>query len=271
MTLIQFPIMTQQLAIRIEKSEAASWVSRLTAVHRLDGNPLGVEIRQVNGVTALMVRNHHHPFLQRVLGLSSGHEAIVDDLLDWYRGHNMDCRLDIAPLHASKEFLHHLAERGLYQSEFRAVFYGVPTADQPSLPAHLTVRELPQNDLDVFAEIYTAHLPEANRGFWKTVTKAEFARLRCYVAFVGDNPAGVAALYVSDGIGSLGGAVTLPEFRGQGCQTALLRRRIADAAAVKCDFVVTHTTPGSESQRNIERVGLRVAYTRAVWAVWKRL
>ena len=262
--------MTQELAIRIENAEAASWVSRLTAVQRLDGNPLGVEIRRVNGVTALMVRKHHHPELQRVLGLLSGHEAIVDDLIGWYRGYNMDCRLDITPFHASKEFLHHLAERGFYQSEFRAVFCGVPTVDQPSPPVHLTVRELAPDDLEIFAEMFTAHLPEADRPFWKNVTRAEFAKHRCYVAFVGDNPAGVAALYVSDGIGWLGGAVTLPEFRRQGCQTALLRRRIADAAAMKCDFVVTHTTPGSESQRNIERVGLRVAYTSAVWTAWTR-
>lgn len=264
---MQFPTMTQELAIRIENAEAASWVSRLTAVQRLDGNPLGVEIRQVNGVTALMVRKHQHPELQRVLGLSSVHEAIVDDLLGWYRGYDVNCRLDITPFHASKELLHHLTRRGLFQSGFSTVFYGVPTIDRSSLPSQIAVQELASNELGVFADVYTAHLPGADRAFWRDVTKAEFGKWRCYLASVEDNPAGVAALHIDDGIAYLAAAVTLPEFRRQGCQSALLRRRIADAAAAKYELVVTRAAAGSESQWNIERVGLRVAYTKAVWTV----
>jgi len=48
-----------------------------------------------------------------------------------------------------------------------------------------------------------------------------------------------------------------------GCvQTALLGARIAWAAARGCDLAVSITAPASISQRNIERAGFRVAYTR---------
>jgi hypothetical protein len=53
--------------------------------------------------------------------------------------------------------------------------------------------------------------------------------------------------------------------RGRGCQSALLSRRIADAAAAGCDSVASLAEFGSGSHRNLERAGLRVAFTQAVW------
>ena len=70
---------------------------------------------------------------------------------------------------------------------------------------------------------------------------------------------------VGDGIGYLANAATVPGFRGRGCQTALLARRIADAAAAGCDLVAGQATFGSTSQRNMERMGLRPAVTVTTW------
>jgi N-acetylglutamate synthase-like GNAT family acetyltransferase len=88
---------------------------------------------------------------------------------------------------------------------------------------------------------------------------------RLYLARVDGVPAGSAALTVGGGLGYLANAATAPEMRGRGCQTALLARRIADAAAAGCDEVVSLAEFGSGSQRNLERAGLRVAFTQAVW------
>ena len=78
-------------------------------------------------------------------------------------------------------------------------------------------------------------------------------------------PAGSAALTVDAGLGYLANAATLPAMRGRGCQTALLARRIADAAAAGCDTVASLAVFRTGSQRNLERAGLRVAFTQAVW------
>ncbi len=56
-----------------------------------------------------------------------------------------------------------------------------------------------------------------------------------------------------------------PEFRGRGCQTTLLQRRLADAAAAGATLAIAEASPGSISQRNMERTGLRTAYTKAIW------
>jgi GNAT superfamily N-acetyltransferase len=60
----------------------------------------------------------------------------------------------------------------------------------------------------------------------------------------------------------LGGASTLPEFRRRGVQTALQHARLTFAAGAGCDLATTITQPGSASQRNAERRGFHVIYTR---------
>jgi ribosomal protein S18 acetylase RimI-like enzyme len=65
------------------------------------------------------------------------------------------------------------------------------------------------------------------------------------------------------------GAGTLTEYRGRGLQTALLRARMAAAARAGCEYAVVVTQGGTTSQRNAERLGFRVAYSKVT--VIKRL
>jgi GNAT superfamily N-acetyltransferase len=63
----------------------------------------------------------------------------------------------------------------------------------------------------------------------------------------------------------LAGASTVPAWRGRGAQGALLRARLAHAASIGCDLAMMGAAPGSASQRNGERAGFRIAYTRIKW------
>lgn len=65
-------------------------------------------------------------------------------------------------------------------------------------------------------------------------------------------------------IAALFGTATLPEYRGRGVQTALIARRLHEAAKASCEYGVVSTLPGSGSQRNMERRGFRLAYTKTV-------
>ena len=58
------------------------------------------------------------------------------------------------------------------------------------------------------------------------------------------------------------GASTRVPHRNCGVQHALIAARLAAAVAAGCDLVVVHTEPGSDSQRNVERLGFRLAYTK---------
>jgi GNAT superfamily N-acetyltransferase len=85
---------------------------------------------------------------------------------------------------------------------------------------------------------------------------------RGYVARVGGAIAGGGSLRVDGDIAQFSGAGTLPRFRRRGVQTALLRARLADAAAAGCTIAVVVTQPGSTSQQNVQREGFSLLYAR---------
>jgi len=85
---------------------------------------------------------------------------------------------------------------------------------------------------------------------------------RGYVARVDGAIAGGGSLRLDGEIAQFSGAGTLPHFRRRGVQTALLRARLADAAAAGCAIGVVLTQPGSKSQQNVQREGFALLYAR---------
>ncbi|HEV7768048.1 MAG TPA: GNAT family N-acetyltransferase [Thermoanaerobaculia bacterium] len=76
---------------------------------------------------------------------------------------------------------------------------------------------------------------------------------------------GTGAVGIYDGVAILAGASTIPTARKQGAQKALLQARLRHAAEQGCDLAMMCAAPGSASQRNAERQGFRIAYTRIKW------
>jgi N-acetylglutamate synthase-like GNAT family acetyltransferase len=89
--------------------------------------------------------------------------------------------------------------------------------------------------------------------------------LRRYLAYLDGHPAAAAGLFTTRQRCYLAGAATLPGMRGQGCQSALIRRRLQDAAAMSGQSVVVTTAFGSPSQANLQRLGFALVHTRALW------
>jgi hypothetical protein len=98
----------------------------------------------------------------------------------------------------------------------------------------------------------------------------DFARLSvacatCFVAEKDGTPIATAALFMHEGTALLAGASTIPSGRRQGAQNALLDTRLQTAASNGCNLAMMIAAPGSASQRNAERQGFRIAYTRTKW------
>jgi GNAT superfamily N-acetyltransferase len=74
---------------------------------------------------------------------------------------------------------------------------------------------------------------------------------------------GAGLVIAEHGIVGLYGAGTLQEHRGRGLQTAMLEARLQAAAQGGSEFAVIVTQGGTTSQRNAERLGFRVAYSKA--------
>lgn len=69
-------------------------------------------------------------------------------------------------------------------------------------------------------------------------------------------------LELRDDLALLRSQSTMPRFRGRGVQTEIVRQSLALAAAAGCRLAVVQTSPGTGSQRNMERAGFRIAYTK---------
>jgi GNAT superfamily N-acetyltransferase len=81
----------------------------------------------------------------------------------------------------------------------------------------------------------------------------------------GGVPVATGSLGVHDGVALLAGASTIPSARGRGAQALLLATRLRDARARGCELAMMVASVGSQSQRNAERNGFRVAYSRTKW------
>ncbi len=96
---------------------------------------------------------------------------------------------------------------------------------------------------------------------------SDLVKLPGFVRYLGtldDVAAGGAGLRIHQGVAQLCGSSTLPGQRRRGVQSALLSRRLADAAAAGCDIAVITTQPGSKSQENAQRRGFALLYARAI-------
>ncbi|MCC6366094.1 MAG: GNAT family N-acetyltransferase [Bryobacterales bacterium] len=86
-----------------------------------------------------------------------------------------------------------------------------------------------------------------------------------FLAEVEGHPVAAGSLAIHDGVALLAGASTVPEWRRRGAQAALLEARLSHARQSGCDVAMIGAEPGGATQRNVERLGFRVAYTRIKW------
>jgi GNAT superfamily N-acetyltransferase len=86
-----------------------------------------------------------------------------------------------------------------------------------------------------------------------------------FLAELDGQPGAAGALNIHEGVALFSGAATVPAMRRRGLQAALIAARMQYAVERGCDLLMIVAEPGSNSQRNAERNGFRVAYTRTKW------
>ena len=213
------------------------------------------------------------PVYNRVIGLTARDEGSIDPIVEWYAQNGIPCQIDLCPYQADQGLLLSLVKHGLYQSSYDMILYGMPSPHiSPPLP-HIVVRTVHPQELDLFSDLFKQGFLESHEGLDIDIRLCgEYAKglygrpgWHLYLTYVQETPAAVAMLYIQDQIASLIAGATVPQFRGKGCQTALIQRRSADAAQAGCTLLVTQTGVGTTSQHNMERAGMRIAYTRAIW------
>lgn len=272
----EFPVMTRALALRIAQSETDHFASWLKVMQAQEGNPFGIEICRFGRAIALVNQGMTlGPLFNRVLGFGDADAEFLEDIVQFYRERRMACRIDINPYDADQTLYALLAASGLHPFRFHSHLYGVPpTCPSPKESgAPITAREIRSEERRIWANVWFRGYAEA-LGVPMAVAEqiADATSLLCgqpgwklYLAFAEGLPSAAGALYVQAQVASLLVVGTLPEFRRRGCQMALHQARMAEAARQGCDLIVAQAGLDTTSQRNMERAGMRIAYTRAFW------
>jgi len=265
--------MDTSIAQRLERVEARANASLVEARARLMPD-VGATWIDVGGTYA-MFDGPGSPMTQTFgLGLHAEATAESFDRLEaFFESRGAEVHHETSPL-AGVGLFAALVDRGYRPNEVSTVLVHPLENAPPAVPPHLGVRLAEPSERDRWVETSVAGWgtnPEAAeflRGFGKVLFEGE-AMLNFFAENEGRAIA-TAGLAIHDGTALLAGASTVPEHRGRGAQNALLAGRLAHARAAGCDLAMMATAPGSDSQRNAERNGFRVAYTRIKWKLERR-
>ena len=192
----------------------------------------------------------------------------VDRVEQFYRSHQAPSQVDLCPLHEAAVF-EMFKEREYGIVELNNVLYRrLDRGEQfPAAPAGCEIRRGLREEAEASSAIverafFPEGAPEAFTGLLTPLYQMEGAVT--FVASVDGKMAacGAGLVIPEHRIFAVCGAGTLAEFRGRGLQTALLRARLSAAAEAGCEYAVVVTQGGTISQRNCERLGFRVAYSK---------
>jgi hypothetical protein len=278
------PFADLELSRRLERAEAEASVGYVEA-SALAFPQRGACWRRLGGAFALY-DGPSAPTTQTFgLGLfEPATAAVLEEVEAFFRDRGAPVHHEVSPL-AGVALYAQLQERGYRPVELTSVLVRpiAELAAMPAQPAGGTTSDLRvriagaadadlSSDADVVADTmvrgWRSEEPEVV-GFLDDFRLLQRHR-RDGLAFLVDDLAGggavaVGMLAIHGGVALLAGACTVPEARRRGAQNALLAARLRYAAEHGCDLAAMGAAPGSGSQRNAERNGFRVAYTRLKW------
>jgi ribosomal protein S18 acetylase RimI-like enzyme len=262
------PPLTSALIERLEHATLTKGISALKRAAQFPGNPYDVDVFELSGILATRVgRLSHLPWYNALTGLGDDNLHLLDEALAAYPPYTVVPTITMWATRLSPAVGAALFDRGFTARGVGTTLYAMPGATSPTERQEIEVVEIAGGERSpTFDEVLLAGY-EFDHPVQRSlaVLENENPEVRRYLALIGGEPAAVAALTQHDGIAYLAGAATLPRFRGRGAQTALIRRRLSDALA-QSELVVVTTTFTSPSQRNLERLGFRLAHLKTIWA-----
>ena len=198
--------------------------------------------------------------------------ADMDEIETFLRERGAPVFHEVSPL-ADASLLSLLNERGYQPIEFTSVMFRPVSPNGDDLPAppdgKINVRIVGADEHERWAQTAAHGWSEftefADQILELSRLSAKRAGAASFLAEIDGEPIATGGIGIYDGVVLLAGASTVPEGRRQGAQTALLGSRLRYAAERGCDIAMMCAQPGSTSQRNAERNGFRIAYTRLKW------
>ncbi len=267
---------TRELSEIIENIEVQSGAAFHRSAPSKYAAKLGIETRNIGSATLLSVRKSNSLYFNRVLGLGLASQTSmkqIEQILDYYAGQKIKrFAIELSPLAKPNRVVNWLEQRGFHKSEGTAKMYRDGSPIQNENPDFRIERVGVTQASDWFAVMSTVFTQFRSRREW---FEARFSvpQWHHYLAFDGDEPIAVAAMYLRDSAAHLTDAATLSGFRRRGIQKAMINQRVFDGLELGCSWFTSETAAPKPrnpliSHRNLCRAGFEMAYVRGKY-VWE--
>lgn len=200
----------------------------------------------------------------------------LDELEAFFREREAPVFHEVSPL-ADPSLMELLSTRGYRPIELTSVMYREIGEQQhirhrPRDP-RLTTRVVEADDVDLWAKTSADGWASEHEGLADFMFNFGGISAQCagsypYLAELDGRAVSTGMLFIYDDVCMLAGASTVPDGRNRGAQTALLEDRLTFAASQGCTLAIMGASPGSQSQRNAQKNGFNIAYTRTKWQLF---
>ena len=259
-------IVDLSLARRAEGALQADVAAFVGGMHAASPRSQATAVRVAGGLAAFTGAGMFACRVQAAGLLTPVRAADVDDAERFYDGVGRPCEFEVCPL-ADRSLREELATRAYRLVGFRNVYVADPReGNAASRERAIEVRPAGTDEVDAWSTVvldgfgYVDVAARQRVDRWNRMV-ARLPQATLFLAFRDGRPVGAANVLIHDSVASLGATTTLPAFRRQGTQAALLAARLAHARSAGCSLAVVTADPGSGSARNVERANTRLAYT----------
>ncbi len=263
-------INNQALRLALERIDADSWEDLCAAVPKDLATLLKLSVHRQQDVVFTHCLVSDAPISNRAIGLGLGQPVTRDQVLalteKFIATGIKNFALQVSPYAGPAELEQWLSDAGLVIRS-RSVKLLRDATPVPSIVGTVDVRRVSLADKDLFGDV-------SARGFGRPPVIAQwmgatvgFSRWRHYLAYIDGQPAGAAAMYIDGQTAWLGIGSTLPDFRCQGVQQALISQRLVDGRESGVRHFVAETESFNTSCQNLMRAGFECAYERPNYGI----
>ena len=213
-------------------------------------------------------------FACRVRSDAAHIEQLVDDVCGWFTQRGVAPHLRVSPLTRPANLAQLLEKRGFVttETETQMVLAGEDTERSDNSAGRITINQIKDHEIDRWVEIqhrgFGMGAPSKDAMDLAHVT-VDFGGIRPHIARLDGDPVGAGKIIAWQGVFGIYGVAVLPEARGRGVGTALVRQMICDARARGAGPICLQAETGARTQHWYERLGFRVVYNRTGWTLDK--
>lgn len=194
----------------------------------------------------------------------------LDEIEAFFRRHDAPVFHEVSPL-ADTAVLGLLSGRGYVPIELTSVMFrelGGASEERPT--SQITTRVISPDEVDTWARTSANGWATEHEGLAEFMLGFGRISAQCngsfpYLAELDGEPVATGMLFIHDDVAMLAGASTVPAGRNKGAQNALLNARLTFALQKGCTLAAMGASPGSQSQKNAQKNGFQIAYTRIKW------